>query len=288
MPHFDDSCYKTRSAVLFIIFNRPDTTNRVFSEIRKARPRRLYIAADAPRKERPQEIQLCEQTRSIVKKIDWDCEVKTLFQEDNLGCRASVPTAIDWFFKQEEEGIILEDDCLPANSFFKFCDVMLEKYRNDTRVWHISGCNLQEGKQWGDGSYYFSNRAHVWGWANWRRVWSAYNQKLDNYDNKQVEAKLLNIYPDPLIVKAWKNIYNQLKSGSINSWAYYLDFILFFNNGLNIIPNVNLISNLGYGDDSTNTKDKNHRFANVPLKEISVINHPQFILPEKKSRYFYY
>ena len=160
--------YIAQSPVLFLVFNRPDTTLRVFSEIRKAQPKKLYIAADGPRAERPNEDLLCQQTLDIFKKIDWPCEIQTLFRKENLGCKEAVSSAITWFFEREEEGIILEDDCLPAPSFFRYCDTLLEKYRFDTRIRHIAGVNHHSGKRWGDASIFFANHTHVWGWASWR------------------------------------------------------------------------------------------------------------------------
>jgi hypothetical protein len=286
MHLFEKSPYQTKSAVLFLIFNRPDTTRKVFEQIRTAKPARLYVAADAPRPGNDDDILLCKQTRAIVKNIDWDCEVKTHFNKKNAGCRDGVSAAITWFFDNEEEGIILEDDCLPANSFFKFCDTLLEKYRDDTRIRHITGCNLQQGKKWGDCSYYFSNRTHVWGWASWRRVWKDYDINLEKYNNYEIEEKLQNIYPDPLVVECWVNIFNDVKEGKINSWAYPLDFINFFNNGLTIIPNENLISNIGYGSGATNTVNDDHVFSNVHLSEIKEITDPSFIVPEKQADLF--
>lgn len=282
----ENSPYQTKSAVLFLIFNRPDTTLKVFEQIRIAKPSRLYIAADAPRQGIAEDVDLCKQTRAIVKNIDWECDVKTLFNKKNAGCRDGVSAAITWFFDNEEEGIILEDDCLPANSFFKFCDTLLEKYRDDTRIRHITGCNLQQGKKWGDASYYFSNRTHVWGWASWKRVWKDYDITLDKYSNFEIKEKLENIYPDPLVAECWVNIFNDLKEGKINSWAYPLDFINFFNNGLTIIPNENLISNIGYGSGATNTIDDEHVFSNVNLSEIRDITDPAFVIPEKKADIF--
>jgi len=278
--------YKTQSAVLFLIFNRPETTAKVFEQIRVAQPTRLYVAADAPRPGNNDDIIFCEQARSIIENIDWQCEVKTLFKEENCGCKDAVSSAISWFFENEEEGIILEDDCLPASSFFKFCDILLEKYRDDTRIRHITGCNLQEGKKWGDASYYFSNRTHVWGWASWRRVWDDYDIKLDRYNTLEIKEKLLNIYFDPLIADSWTNIFKDVKAGKVNSWAYPLDFINFFNNGLVIIPNENLVSNIGYGAGATNTMAEEHEFSNVPLAEIDEITHPVFFVPEKQADTF--
>jgi hypothetical protein len=275
--------YQTKSAVLFLIFNRPDTTLKVFEQIRIAKPSRLYVAADAPRQGISSDVQLCKQTRAIVKNIDWECEVKTLFNKKNAGCRDGVSAAITWFFDNEEEGIILEDDCLPANSFFEFCDTLLEKYRSDTRIRHITGCNLQQGKKWGDSSYYFSNRTHVWGWASWKRVWKDYDLNLSKYEEHEIKNRLKNIYEEPLIVESWLNIFKDVKSGKINSWAYPLDFANFFNNGLVIIPNENLISNIGFGIDATHTTSTESVYANIPLVEIDEITDPVFILPQKEA-----
>ncbi len=286
MPQLYHTPYQTKSAVLFVIFNRPATTVAVFEQIKAARPKRLYIAADAPREGVETDKLLCKQTRDIVKQIDWECEVKTLFNKKNKGCKDGVSSAVDWFFDHEEEGIILEDDCLPADSFFKFCDTLLEKYRDDARVRHITGCNLQQGKKWGNASYYFSNRTHVWGWASWRRVWNEYDKNLNKYNEQEVRDQIGNIYGDALVVNSWVNIFKGLKAGKINSWAYPLDFINFFNNGLNIIPNENLISNIGFGNNATHTINVDDAFANVPLSEIEEITHPTFIVPEKRADLF--
>lgn len=283
MYQFDATPYRTKSAVLFVIFNRPDTTQQVFEQIRAAKPARLYVAADAPRPGNNNDTLLCEQARSIVNHIDWDCKVKTLFNKENAGCRKGVSAAVTWFFNNEEEGIILEDDCLPANSFFKFCDTLLAKYRDDTRIRHITGCNLQQGKKWGDSSYYFSNRTHVWGWASWKRVWKDYDLNLSKYEDHEIKNRLKNIYEDSLVVESWLNIFKDVKAGKINSWAYPLDFVNFFNNGLVIIPNENLISNIGFGIDATHTISTESVYANIPLAEIDEITDPVFILPEKRA-----
>jgi len=286
MPKVSEAPYETKSAVLFVLFNRPDTTQQVFDKIRAAKPKRLYLTADGPRPGFPDDELLCKQTREIVGEIDWNCEVKTLFRDENAGCKNGVSAAITWFFSQEEEGIILEDDCLPASSFFKFCDTLLEKYRHDTRIRHVTGCNLQFGKKWGNGSYYFSNRTHVWGWASWRRAWDDYDINLDKYHGNDIQQQMKNIYDDDLIAESWANIFKELKAGKINSWAYPLDFANFFNNGLVIIPNENLISNIGYNANATHTLQENDAYANIPLVEIGEISDPTFILPQKQADLF--
>jgi hypothetical protein len=275
--------YITRSPVLFMIFKRPDLTSRVFEQIRKVRPARLYIAADGPRPGQEGEQELCMETRRITEQIDWDCELKTLFREKNLGCRMAISSALDWFFGQEEEGIILEDDCLPNQSFFRFCDAMLEKYRNDNRIRHISGCNLQHGKKWGTASYYFSNLTHAWGWASWRRVWNDYDRDLSLYDSKEVKEQLAKIFTEPMVIDSWHRIFDETKAGKINTWDYQLTFINFFHHSLSIIPNINMISNIGFGANSTHTSEEDSVYANIPQEELGEITHPLYFLPEKDA-----
>jgi hypothetical protein len=286
MHAIDKAPYHTKSAVLFVIFNRPDTTSRVFAAIRAAQPKRLYIAADAPRPGNMDDEFLCKQARAVVSVIDWDCELKTLYKEENSGCKEGVSSAVTWFFEHEEEGIILEDDCLPANSFFKFCDTLLERYRHDTRIRHITGCNLQQGKKWGNSTYYFSNRTHVWGWASWKRVWKDYDKTLNKYNGGEIKEKIQNIYEDPIVAECWLDVFNGVKEGKINSWAYQLDFANFFNNGLIIIPNENLISNIGFGTNATNLTLEKSIFDHIPLSEIDEIIDPVFILPNKRADLF--
>src|SRR6185437_1440962 len=221
--------------------------------------------ADAPRPGSVQDQLLCREAKNIVENIDWKCEVKTLYKNENVGCKEGVSSAVTWFFSHEDEGIILEDDCLPSASFFRFCDVMLARYRADTRIRHITGCNLQQGKKWGDSTYYFSNRTHVWGWASWKRVWQDYDKDLSKYSQAEVKNQLSNIFEDKTIVECWQNIFDDVKAGKLNAWGYQLDFANFFNNGLTIIPNENLISNIGFGAYGTNTVDSDNVFSNVPL-----------------------
>jgi hypothetical protein len=275
--------YQTKSPVLFIIFNRPELTNQVFLKIRQSAPTRLYIAADGPRTDRPGEDLLCRRAREVTEQIDWECKVETLFRETNAGCKEAVSSAITWFFEHEEEGIILEDDCLPAVSFFEFCDAMLDRYRNDTRVRHISGCNLQHGKKWGTASYYFSNMTHVWGWAGWRRVWKDYDKELSRFNEGEVRTAFEKIFTDPFIVDTWEDIFKRVKAGEIDTWDYQLGILNFFNNSLSIIPNSNLISNIGFGVSSTHTHDPNSLSANIPLLELKDVIHPVYILPEKEA-----
>jgi hypothetical protein len=195
----------------------------------------------------------------------------------------AISSAIDWFFENEEEGIILEDDCLPNQSFFRFCDAMLEKYRHDNRIRHISGCNLQQGKTWGTASYYFSNLTHAWGWASWRRVWKDYDRELSLYDGEEVKKQLAKVFNEPMVVDGWCQIFEDTKAGKINTWDYQLTFINIFHHGLSVIPNINMISNIGFGANSTHTSQEDSRYANIPREELGQITHPLFVLPEKDA-----
>jgi hypothetical protein len=278
--------YIVQSPVLFLVFNRPDSTRRVFQEIKAAKPKRLYIAADGPRPGKAMDIALCNEVKMIVADIHWDCEVKTVFNEENKGCKMSVSSAIDWFFDQEDEGIVLEDDCLPAPSFFYFCDRLLEKYRTDKNIFCITGSNLQKGHQRGNASYYFSQLSNIWGWASWKRVWKLYDRELSRYEEGAAIDFLKSNFQDPLLIDHWLDIFHRLKAGKIDTWDQQFQFLTFVENGLCVTPNTNLISNIGFGTDATHTFEARDHNANQPLGEIRNIVHPDNTNADKEADYF--
>lgn len=281
--------YKVKSPVLLIIFNRPDVTFRVFEEIRKVQPYRFYIAADGPRVNNANDKELCLQARSVLDKIDWECKTETFLSDVNKGCKMGVVSAINWFFDHEEEGIILEDDCLPTKSFFSFCDSMIEEYRNDDRISTITGTNLQAGNTWGSASYYFSQFSNIWGWATWKRFWKKYDAGLLKYEKDDVRVQLKKVFNDIFLQDAWLEIFEKIKANKIDTWDYQLQFLTFFQNGLCVTPNVNLISNIGFREDATHTNDpgRHAHHANLPTADIENIKHPVFFLPEKEADYFF-
>ncbi len=265
--------------ILFLIFNRPQTTQLVFDVIRKAKPSKLYIAADGARKDKVGEDKLCEQTRAIIEQVDWHCNVKTLFREHNLGCKIAISSAINWFFDNEEQGIILEDDCLPDLSFFTFCSALLEYYNHDTRIMHISGNNFQDGIVRGDGTYYFSKYNHIWGWATWKRAWLTYNVDMEQLD----KALRLRVFENTLSkkeLKFWLKYFNEIKTGIKNTWDYQTMLNQWTQNGLTIIPNKNLVTNIGFGG-GTNTLVEIEGLSNIKLDAITEIIHPSFIYSDK-------
>ena len=271
-----------KTPVLFLIFNRPDTTEKVFEEIRKQKPSYLYVAADGPRSDIAGEAEKCIKTREIINRIDWDCEVKTLFREENLGCKMSVSSAISWFFENVEEGIILEDDCLPSESFFNYCEVLLEKYRHDSRIMCISGENPLDNLLCSK-SYYFSQIPHIWGWASWRRAWNLYEVELNSLDTFIKFDIINNIFEQKEAQKYWNKIFSRVKIGKINTWDYQWTYALFVNNGLSIIPTKNMVSNIGFGHAQACHTSDNASCANRKMFELDEISHPQFICPNKNA-----
>lgn len=269
--------FNTDTPVLFLIFNRPEITRKTFEAIQNARPKRLYVAADGPRNET--EKSKCELTRSIATSVDWDCSLLTNFRESNLGCRKAVSSAIDWFFEQEPEGIILEDDCLPSASFFSFCSQLLEKYRQDERIAHIGGVNFQNGIKRGEGDYYFSKLTHVWGWAGWRRVWQQYDPGISSFPEFESGNLLDNIPSHFPFKQYWLNSFRNVHQGVTDTWDYQYAYLNLVSNRLSIIPNVNLVSNIGTGADATHTL-QSHPFQQLPLEELKSLEHPQFMIPD--------
>lgn len=267
--------------VLFIIFTRKDTAEKVFEAIRKAAPSELYIAADGPRPNRPDDARRCMECRRIVEKVDWPCKVKTCFRENNLGCGLGVKAAIDWFFSEVEEGIILEDDCLPHPDFFLFCGKLLEYYRHDTRVMNISGNNFQFGQIVGDGSYYFSRYSYTWGWATWRRAWELFDFEMKTYPEFRAQNIIADIFQEREAQLRWTKLFDKVyhKDKNFSVWDIQWTYALFANNGLSISPNVNLISNIGY----ESTHEMNRKIMGMPTAAIDNLEHPRFMVPNRKS-----
>jgi len=238
-------------------------------------PSKLFIAADGPRADKEGEKEKCDAVRRLILDgIDWRCDVKTLFRESNLGCGYAVSGAITWFFENVEEGIILEDDTLPDLSFFNFCRVLLENYRNDDEVKLISGNNFQNGKWRGDGSYYFSAYSHIWGWASWRRTWNEYDFELKELNERKVSKILDNYFPDKKIGSHWVDVFNQLRNGKFDTWDLQLLYCILQKNGKTIIPNVNLVTNIGFGMGATHTANKNDILSGIPYTSLDNIVHP--------------
>lgn len=254
-----------QTPVLLLVFNRPAQARSLLEKIRPQQPQRLFIAADGPRPGHPADVQLCDETRNVfLRGVDWPCEIQTLFRPHNLGCGKAVSSAITWFFEQVEEGIILEDDCLPDPSFFFFCETMLAHYRGDTSVMHINGSNYQEGIPRGSGSYYFSRYTHVWGWASWRRAWQHYDFTLEHYKH---------LAPGGLIPTLQQELKYVLEK-RIDTWDVQWFMTVWFSGGRVITPNVCLVRNTGYGKDATHTNHTPGWFKKIVYGTLTSITHP--------------
>lgn len=275
-----------QTPVTFCIFNRPELTARVFEKISDARPPKLLIVADGPRPEFPDDNSNCHETRKIVENIDWECDVFRNYADTNMGCKHRIASGLDWVFEQCDEAIILEDDTVPNFTFFKFCETLLKKYKDDERVMMISGDNFQDGIRRGEPSYYFSVHAHIWGWATWRRAWSKYDVNMVDFPEFKKTRRIHSIFKDKAIRKHWLSLFESTYKGRINTWDFQWAYTLFRENGLSVIPNVNLVSNIGIGADATHTRSS-HKYANLSTYEIAELIHPERVEINKEADLYF-
>lgn len=276
-----------KTPVTFLIFNRPDRSEKVFEAIRQAKPPKLFVVADGPRVDRSGEQEKCLATRAIIDRVDWECEVFKNYSDENLGCQRRVSSGIDWVFDTVEESIILEDDCLPNPSFFPFCEELLDRYRNDNRIMVISGQNVQFGRRRTEYSYYFSRYNHCWGWASWRRAWRWFDFDMKLWPEIRDGDFLKDILIDQNAVKVWTDVFESTYKGQLNSWATRWTFSAWIQSGLSILSNVNLISNIGYADEGTHTQNKSSQFGNIATEDmIFPLKHPGFVIRDAQADLF--
>ncbi|VEP14286.1 conserved hypothetical protein [Hyella patelloides LEGE 07179] len=257
-----------KTPIAFIIFKRPDTTEKVFEAIRQAKPSKLFVIADGPRKDKPGEAEKCAASRAIIDRVDWNCEVKKNYSDTNLGCKKRVSSGLDWVFSMVEEAIILEDDCLPHPTFFRFCAELLEKYREDYRIASICGTNVQ--KQWQSqiASYHFSIYGSVWGWATWKRAWKYYDLNTSEWSKSEFKNAIKYAICSEKQYEARKKRFDKAFSDQVNSWAAKWLFACLLNSGLSVVPAVNLISNIGFTEEATHTTKSNNEVENITLSEM--------------------
>jgi len=272
--------------IAFIIFNRPETTERVFAEIAKVKPAKLFLIADGPRADRPGEAEKCAAVRAIVDRVDWDCEVLKNYSDINLGCGQRPASGISWVFEHVEEAIILEDDCLPRPTFFRFCEALLAKYHNDNRVMMIGGRNNYAGKVQTPYSYYFCRRHSCWGWATWRRAWQYFDIKIKPWPDLRDTTWLRNILEAPEAIAFWRHCFDKAYAGAgnVDYWDYQWTFAVWLQNGLAILPKANLIHNIGFGEHATHTKSLKDRRCSLPTAEIAFpLQHPPSVVWNKEN-----
>lgn len=269
------------TAVLFLVFNRPETTAVVFEQIRKAKPPRLYIASDGARTSEPAEHEKVSHVREIATSVDWECQVQTLFREENLGCKLAVSSAVTWFFKHEEMGIVLEDDCMPHPDFFDFCEELLHYYADDTRIGAICGdAALCDMSRTISESYYFSKFFLCWGWAAWRRSWQLFDVNAIESLNIDETDWLFDVVNTSSGYNGWRKKIINVQNSSISSWATIFSCNLFLNSMLTVIPKVNLVSNIGQGSEgATHCLSKSSRFDKIDCLPLSFpLVHPIHVI----------
>ena len=284
--------YKIDLPVLLIFFTRDDTFAKVFEEVRKAKPSKLFLACDGPRANRTDDLEKIEKCKKIASNIDWECEVYTNFSETNLGCGVRPQSAISWALSIVDRIVILEDDCIPDPSFFEYMSELLEKYKNDERVGMISGLNHLKSWNCGNYDYCFTKNGAIWGWGTWRRVWEKYDYALSIFKDEYTKKLLRNVFRNKNAskcrMKTWDSTINKLSQGeNISYWDVQFGFLKHVNSYLAIVPKHNLICNIGVGHDSTHAiglsekKWKKGKLHFIPTESISVpLRHPPYVLQD--------
>lgn len=270
------------SPIAYIIFNRPRHTRETFAAIRAQRPSKLFIIADGPRPNHPTDEERCREVRKVVDYIDWPCEVHRNYADQNLGLKRRVSSGLEWVFGQVERAIVLEDDCLPHPDFFTFCQSLLERYEKDERVWVITGNNFQDGQKRGDAAYYFSKYNHCWGWASWRRAWQHYRGDLNFWPEWKDSADWRKKAPDRVERRYWSDIFEKVWRGEIDSWAYPWTGSIWYHGGLTATPNVNLVTNIGFGPDGTHTVASEDE-GGLPSYPLGTLTHPEKVVQNRSA-----
>lgn len=269
--------YQVTSPILFITFIKFDTAFAVLEKIREACPKKLYIASDGGRNPEEQQI-ILDFREKLLQQIDWECEIYTLFEEKNNGCKYGPYNAITWFFDHEEQGIILEDDCLPDNSFFRFCDILLEKYKHEERIFMIGGWNAFDLSpniySCLDEDYFFSKYPHIWGWATWRRAWSKYT--IDKVDKIILTDLPTSVFKHANEQQYWRKVFKNYKKKKLDAWDYPMLYYILTHHLLCIVPKINMISNIGFNrKDATHTKEYS-KFQKLEIKQQKFpLKHPK-------------
>jgi hypothetical protein len=273
--------------ILLITFNRPDHTQKVFDEIMKQKPKSLFIFQDGVRVGNEDDKIRCAAVREIfTRQLEWPCELHTFYSDVNLGCGRGPATAISWFFENVNEGLIFEDDCLPHHEFFLFSEKLLDSYRNNNSISFIAGSNFQNGRQRGDGSYYFSAGHHgTWGWATWKRSWCDFDYNIEKIDKDDFLNIVKRYFRTQIQKEYWMYIFKEVKRNRFNEscWDYQFYFSCWRKKMLAIIPNKNLITNIGFDNEATHTHNVNNRFANNPIESIFPLKNPTQIIQNKKA-----
>jgi hypothetical protein len=272
-----------QTPVALILYNRLETTSRVFAAIRRARPAMLLLLADGPDPDRPADADRCAAARAVVERVDWSCTVLADYADEHLGIKRRVDSGLDWLFGQVEEAIILEDDCLPDPSFFPFCAELLARYRRREQVMAISGNNFLRGRHRTAYSYHFSRYPLIWGWATWRRAWRRYDRTVRRWPGLDAGGWLREVLESPAAVHYWSHVFQQ-NYETLENWDYAWILSCWAHRGLSITPSVNLVSNIGFLPDATHTRDPSSPFANLATERMQFpLRHPHEVRRDEQA-----
>lgn len=281
--------FQLKTPVAFMVFNRPDTTEKVFEAIRKVKPAKLLVVADGPRPDKLGESEKCAAVRAIIDRVDWDCEILKNYSEVNLGCKHRIASGLDWVFDRVEEAIILEDDCLPHPTFFRFCEELLVKYRNDRRIMTICGSNVLTEWKSNIQSYHFSIYFNCWGWATWKRAWKYYDVDMKLWSETEIKQRVRDALADRNQYLYRQKVLDKTYFGNCDTWDRQWTFSCLAHSGLSVIPSVNLISNIGFTQDSTHTSNSRDERANLPLHSmVFPMKEPLGLAVDREYSYRFY
>lgn len=275
--------------VLLIIFNRPQTVRQALDALRLVKPKHVYVAADGPRADRPEDSPKCVAARAVIDEIDWPCEIQTYFREENRGCGHGPAEAITWFFEKVEAGIILEDDCLPDPSFFPYCAELLEKYRDDSRIAIVSGTNPVGNWRDKNRSYLFSTMPSTWGWATWRRAWEKFDYEGSAWRTEDGKAKVRQTLGNDRYFQHFSRQFDiHFKEVRPDVWDYQWYFCCLYHGSIGIVPARNLISNIGFDENATHTFNAKDAKAGLPTRSLDIpLRHTPFRIDQMFDRYLY-
>ena len=275
-----------RTPVVVVVFNRPELARAVFNVLKKARPASLFIVADGPREGHPKDVALCEETRAVFENISWPCTVQRNLAATNLGCGRRPSSGLDWAFGQVDRAVVLEDDCLPDLTFFRFCDEMLDRYADDERIMMVSGMNIAGIWKQEIQSYHFSYYGSTWGWATWRRAWQHYDYDMPLWWSGEVQNRIRDVLADDAQFRYRQSVF----SGNHDRvWDYQWNFVRLLQSGLSIVPARNMISNAGFGGHATHTKDTNSPLARIPRQSMTFpLKHPSAIAVDRDYDAFWF
>lgn len=263
-PHRDDASadWELSTPVVLPIHDRPEETARVAEAVAAVEPPTLYVVADGPEAGDPDAAERCRAARQAVERaIDWNPEVHRRYRERNHGVE-SVAEGLDWVFEREPEAIVVEDDCVPNRDFFRFCEAMLERYRDDDRVMAVNGTN-RLGTWGGRGDYHFVTYQGVWGWATWREAWERYDPEMSGWPDPEVQGRIREAIGDDERFAYQRERFQRRYDGESVAWSKPWQYTMYLHGGLAVVPPKNLVSNVGFGEGAIHTTDPDSPLADL-------------------------